>query len=1156
MDPREVRVFISSTFRDMHAEREVLVKRVAPALRAIAAGRRLGFFEVDLRWGITEEQAARGEVLPICLEEISRCRPYFIGLLGERYGWVPKSVPETLLRELPWLEQRRQASVTELEIVHGVLADPGMASRALFYFRDPAWIDTLPPEAQADFRAESPEAARRLAARNDPLRARGQPGREGYRSPEELGDRVLADLTAAMDRDYPQSAAPDALEAQDLDHEAYAASRARFFVGQTGVLEELDRHALGQGPPLVLTSLPGDGKSAILAAWTQRFRQQHPEVLLVAHFAGASSESGDVEQLAERILGRLKRACSIPLPVPEMRRQRLAALPSWLEIASRARRVVLVLDGLNQLSGPAADPLLSWLPRAFPQNVRLVLSCGPGGAYEELRRRGFPAVSPQLLQPDEAVAVARSYLGAFRKGLDPALERQIAAAGASFRRQGLRLLLEELRVFGVHEQVGERLTALLAAKEPPAQFLLFLQRLEQDFKETCPELVRRASCLLRASRTGLAEEELLELLGVPRVRWSQLRLALGELLLSRRGLLDFADAALRAAAGELSGGAAAEQEAHRQLADYFGSCAAAERRLQEYGHQLMAGAQWPRLQELLTDLRFLHDLWQADAPEVLRLWAALTEHTGLDLAQAYAPVLDSAEALAPYVDTLFDLFRQTGHAAAAGRVARLEMAGGGRASPRRLALAGVSYLEQGQPQEALPYLQQAADRTAAATGTSSLWTATAQVNLAAAQRQLGLTGEAQGLYEGALETLLREAGEDHPSTQEAIHGLGVLHYFRQDYPRALELFERSLAIQLRVKGSMDPETAVVRNDLGNTLGYLARHDAAAEQHRAALSIREALFGPRHPLVADSCFNLGNVLDLAGQRREALDLHSRALDIRVDLLGAEHPEVGRSQGMIGGLCQRWSRELDERLALRKNRREAAQVEQASAAFRQIGTALAEAGALAPAAEALGRALRLDEQLYGAGSPRLAAVLARLGELGLRARQPGQGLPHLRRAAELLRNALSEQDVATLAEVHELLGMACRDMGDLPAALNRFEACLTLRMRRFGWGHSSLGACYANIAGVHLRAGRFAEAERYTEEALKNAEATRGQYHPLTAAACGNHGTVLLRLGRGPEGLALLERSWQILRTARGEEHPLTRSALQFLRRAEGRLGGRA
>src|SRR4051812_42798655 len=57
---RVVRVFVSSTFRDMFAEREELVKQVFPRLRKLCEERDVSWGEVDLRWGITEEQAQRG----------------------------------------------------------------------------------------------------------------------------------------------------------------------------------------------------------------------------------------------------------------------------------------------------------------------------------------------------------------------------------------------------------------------------------------------------------------------------------------------------------------------------------------------------------------------------------------------------------------------------------------------------------------------------------------------------------------------------------------------------------------------------------------------------------------------------------------------------------------------------------------------------------------------------------------------------------------------------------------------------------------------------------------------------------------------------------------------------------------------------------------
>jgi len=88
----------------MQEERNYLVKYVFPDLRKRCRERGVEFVEVDLRWGITKEQSEKGEVLPICLAEIEKCHPYFIGLLGERYGWVPDKIDEELQEVHPWLK--------------------------------------------------------------------------------------------------------------------------------------------------------------------------------------------------------------------------------------------------------------------------------------------------------------------------------------------------------------------------------------------------------------------------------------------------------------------------------------------------------------------------------------------------------------------------------------------------------------------------------------------------------------------------------------------------------------------------------------------------------------------------------------------------------------------------------------------------------------------------------------------------------------------------------------------------------------------------------------------------------------------------------------------------------------------------------------------
>ena len=89
-----IRVFISSTFTDFYSEREILVKNALAELREWCANRNLGLIECDLRWGVTSDSTTDQTILT-CLNEIDRCheendgQPFFVGLLSEKYGWVP-----------------------------------------------------------------------------------------------------------------------------------------------------------------------------------------------------------------------------------------------------------------------------------------------------------------------------------------------------------------------------------------------------------------------------------------------------------------------------------------------------------------------------------------------------------------------------------------------------------------------------------------------------------------------------------------------------------------------------------------------------------------------------------------------------------------------------------------------------------------------------------------------------------------------------------------------------------------------------------------------------------------------------------------------------------------------------------------------------------
>jgi type IV secretory pathway VirB9-like protein len=85
---RTFRVFVSSTFEDLKAERDALQRHVFPRLRTLCEANNARFQAIDLRWGVRDEAALDQQTLEICLREIERCqqtgiKPNFIVLLGD-----------------------------------------------------------------------------------------------------------------------------------------------------------------------------------------------------------------------------------------------------------------------------------------------------------------------------------------------------------------------------------------------------------------------------------------------------------------------------------------------------------------------------------------------------------------------------------------------------------------------------------------------------------------------------------------------------------------------------------------------------------------------------------------------------------------------------------------------------------------------------------------------------------------------------------------------------------------------------------------------------------------------------------------------------------------------------------------------------------------
>jgi len=606
MNNRLVRIFISSTFRDFMEERDLLVKNVFPELRRRCRERFVELVEVDLRWGITEEQSRQGETLRICLQEIDRCRAsapvFFIGLLGERYGWIPKRdyFKNDILEDpdLGWVKEHIGGkSVTELEILHGVLRNEKMRDKSFFYFRNdgyekrnwshieeyhkatrpaltPADFDNSKPEGKTP--QEATEAQRNLKQRIRDASMKWEP--TDYEMPSDMAKKALEHIWEAINEVYPAESVPDELERESLEHQAFARSRTQSYLPREGLFSKLDSMLEQEAPSvMVVKGASGSGKTALLAAWLDHAKEHLPKRAFF-HFIGGNAESSSADKIVFRLLKTIRKWGDVDEQMPDNIGDAVEKLPEWLGKAAEGGSILLVMDALNQLEDER-DQALWWL-KSLPNGVRLIVSTLPGIAERSLHDRGWLGSSNTLeiplLNKTEKRGIIQSYLARTSRTIEENHLARIAEAPQTDNPLFLKVMLDELRIRAWHDNFQIILERLLGASD--LAFLLgqVLENLE-EYDRDRPRLVRESLSYLAVARRGLTEPELLELLSpsespalepLPRHYWSGLFLALEESMVNKNGqLFFFHDFLKQAIIQKYLGNAQSRIKIHRRLGE-------------------------------------------------------------------------------------------------------------------------------------------------------------------------------------------------------------------------------------------------------------------------------------------------------------------------------------------------------------------------------------------------------------------------------------------------------------------------------------------------------------------------------------------------------------------------------------------------------------
>ena len=516
--PPVIRVFLSSTFADMENERTYFNEVLVPRLNRLCADRGVSFFSIDLRWGITEEQQMDGQVLPICLSEIDRCRPYFIGILGNRYGSLMESVPPAITESIPWLKGREGTSITELEMLYAVLdyEQETPATYASFYFRDPdlteAWYG--PSEEDPHIGA----LKQRIAGNETVTHA-------SYRTVEEFGDLVMRDILSWCDKAFP---VPEKIS--EVRREWYDSELMRHYVPIRESHSFLDAYVKESRRSLLLHGTGERGKTSLLTAWQPREGSKllincgsddslryWPTVVktLIRELMAMKEETIMPSRRLKSILfrGMLSSKGEQGIDGEELYFQnqkwleeyRLAFL-EWITELKTSRPVCVVINDLD-LDDDERTMMLSWLPVETRGSIRFICSTNREETVELAEIKGWNCKEMPPFTRENADLYFTSYLSVFGKSLSSEQSARLLDSPISRHAGHLRAAADFLINHGRFHNLDKLLADLNGLPDRTAFYPYLLEYLLGETARETAEAVDTVLALLLECPVSLNEQE-------------------------------------------------------------------------------------------------------------------------------------------------------------------------------------------------------------------------------------------------------------------------------------------------------------------------------------------------------------------------------------------------------------------------------------------------------------------------------------------------------------------------------------------------------------------------------------------------------------------------------------------------------------------------
>ena len=285
----------------MHFERDIIHDKVMPILneKARLYGESVNF--CDLRWGVNtcnlDSDEGSRKVLRVCLEEIDRCKPYMVVILGERYGWIPSNnlIFDAAEQKKFVIDENKDYSVTALEIEYGALSNTEQMKQTLFYFRK------IEGNAPDKYKSEDNTHSEKLLKLKNKIKELGgriqnytltwDSNRNSFDGLENFSEMLINDVSYLMEKEFKEYATLSEYERDQRIQWDFARKKSKQFAGRHGLVDHYIK-VLNSGVNfLAIRGESGVGKSTVMGQMAVALKERGCWVLPL--FATLTQKTND-----------------------------------------------------------------------------------------------------------------------------------------------------------------------------------------------------------------------------------------------------------------------------------------------------------------------------------------------------------------------------------------------------------------------------------------------------------------------------------------------------------------------------------------------------------------------------------------------------------------------------------------------------------------------------------------------------------------------------------------------------------------------------------------------------------------------------------------------------------------------------------------------